>query len=204
MIFIEPMRAALNIALSTAAARITSDPCKNLAILFSLLLSVLPCAVHISGAQMQESGKARMSAPDPAQQNAPMVALSWGEVIDKITILEIKQQRLSSADAIANVERELAALNKVVADASVPAALMELKMALKAINEKLWDIENQIRAKEAQGTFDNVFIELARSVYINNDLRAKLKRAINELLNSALVEEKQYTTYAAQKSLSAV
>ena len=145
-----------------------------------------------------------MSAPDPAQQNAPMVALSWGEVIDKITILEIKQQRLSSADAIANVERELAALNKVVADASVPAALMELKMALKAINEKLWDIENQIRAKEAQGTFDSVFIELARSVYINNDLRAKLKRAINELLNSELVEEKQYTTYAAQKSLSAV
>jgi hypothetical protein len=145
-----------------------------------------------------------MSAPDPAQQNAPMVALSWGEVIDKITILEIKQQRLSSADAIANVERELAALNKVVVDASVPAALMELKMALKAINEKLWDIENQIRAKEAQGTFDSAFIELARSVYINNDLRAKLKRAINELLNSELVEEKQYTTYAAQKSLSAV
>src|SRR4029077_21014728 len=141
---------------------------------------------------------------DPAQQNAPMVALSWGEVIDKITILEIKQQRLSSADAIANVERELAALNKVVVDASVPAALMELKMALKAINEKLWDIENQIRAKEAQGTFDSAFIELARSVYINNDLRAKLKRAINELLNSELVEEKQYTTYAAQKSLSAV
>ncbi len=145
-----------------------------------------------------------MSAPDPAQQNAPMVALSWGEVIDKITILEIKQQRLSSAGAIANVERELAALNKVVVDASVPAALMELKMALKAINEKLWDIENQIRAKEAQGTFDSAFIELARSVYINNDLRAKLKRAINELLNSELVEEKQYTTYAAQKSLSAV
>jgi hypothetical protein len=145
-----------------------------------------------------------MSALDPAQQNAPMVALSWGEVIDKITILEIKQQRLSSAEAIANVERELAALNKVVVDASVPAALMELKMALKAINEKLWDIENQIRAKEAQGTFDSAFIELARSVYINNDLRAKLKRAINELLNSELVEEKQYTTYAAQKSLSAV
>jgi hypothetical protein len=145
-----------------------------------------------------------MSALDPAQQNAPMVALSWGEVIDKITILEIKQQRLSSADAIANVERELAALNKVVVDASVPAALMELKMALKAINEKLWDIENQIRAKEAQGTFDSAFIELARSVYINNDQRAKLKRAINELLNSELVEEKQYTTYAAQKSLSAV
>ncbi|MGB6348486.1 MAG: DUF6165 family protein [Pseudolabrys sp.] len=145
-----------------------------------------------------------MSAPDSAQQNVPMVALSWGEVIDKITILEIKRQRLSSADAIANVEHELAALNKVVADASVPAALVDLKMPLKAINEKLWDIENQIRAKEAQSIFDSAFIELARSVYINNDQRAKLKRAINELLNSELVEEKQYTTYAAQKSLSAV
>lgn len=145
-----------------------------------------------------------MSAPDSAQQNVPMVALSWGEVIDKITILEIKRQRLSSVDAIANVERELAALNKVVADASVPAALVELKMALKAINEILWDIENQIRAKEAQSTFDSAFVELARAVYINNDQRAKLKRAINELLNSELVEEKQYTTYAAQKSLSAV
>ena len=145
-----------------------------------------------------------MSAPESAQQNVPMVALSWGEVIDKITILEIKQQRLSSAEAIANVERELAALNKVVADALVPAELAELKKALKAINENLWDIENQIRAKEAQSSFDRAFIELARSVYINNDQRAKIKRAINELLKSELVEEKQYTTYAARKSLSAV
>jgi len=133
-----------------------------------------------------------------------MVALSWGEVIDKITILEIKRQRLSSAEAIANVERELAALNKVVADASVPAGLVELKKALKAINENLWDIENQIRAKEAQSDFDSAFIELARSVYINNDQRAKIKRAINELLKSELVEEKQYTTYAPRNSLSAV
>lgn len=145
-----------------------------------------------------------MSAPESAQQNVPMAALSWGEVIDKITILEIKQQRLSSAEAIANVERELAALNKVVAEASVPAGLAELKKALRAINENLWDIENQIRAKEAQSSFDRVFIELARSVYINNDQRAKIKRAINELLKSELIEEKQYTTYAAQKSLSAV
>jgi hypothetical protein len=204
MIFIESMRAGPGYRFIDCRRAYYERSLQEFGYFVSLLLSVLPRAVHISGAQMQESGKARMSAPDPAPQNAPMVALSWGEVIDKITILEIKQQRLSSADAIANVERELAALNKVVADASVPAALMELKMALKAINEKLWDIENQIRAKEAQGTFDSVFIELARSVYINNDLRAKLKRAINELLNSELVEEKQYTTYAAQKSLSAV
>jgi predicted nucleic acid-binding Zn-ribbon protein len=143
-----------------------------------------------------------MSVPESAQRSVPMVALSWGEVIDKITILEIKQQRLSSAEAIDNVRRELAALDKVVAGAAVPEALAALKQALKAVNEKLWDIENKIRAKEAASAFDQQFIDLARSVYVNNDGRAKLKREINELLKSELVEEKQYTSYAP--SLTAV
>ena len=142
-----------------------------------------------------------MSVPESTQRNVPMVALSWGEVIDKITILEIKQQRLSSAEAIDNVRRELAALNKVVAGIAAPEALAALKQALKAINEKLWDIENKIRAKEAASAFDQQFIELARSVYVNNDDRAKIKREINKLLKSGLVEEKQYTSYA---SVSAV
>ena len=71
-----------------------------------------------------------------------------------------------------------------------------MKQALKAVNEKLWDIENQIRAKEAESAFDRQFIELARSVYVNNDERARLKREINMLLKSELVEEKQYTSYA--------
>ena len=143
-----------------------------------------------------------MSAPESAQGNVPMVALSWGEVIDKITILEIKQQRLSSAEAIDNVRRELATLNKVVADTAVPEGLAALKQALRAVNEKLWDIENKIRAKEAASSFDQQFIELARSVYVNNDARAKLKRGINKLLKSELVEEKQYTSYSS--SLTAV
>jgi uncharacterized protein DUF6165 len=143
-----------------------------------------------------------MSVPEPPQRRVPLVALSWGEVIDKITILEIKQQRLSSAEAIDNVRRELAALNKVVADAAVPDGLSALKQALKAVNERLWDIENKVRAKEAASAFDQQFIELARSVYVNNDERAKLKREINKLLKSELVEEKQYTSYAA--SLTAV
>ena len=142
-----------------------------------------------------------MSVPESAQRSVPMVALSWGEVIDKITILEIKQQRLSSAAAIDNVRRELAALNKVVAGIAAPEALAALKQALKAVNERLWDIENKIRAKEAESAFDQQFIDLARSVYVNNDERAKLKREINKLLKSDLVEEKQYTSYA---SLSAV
>ncbi len=137
-----------------------------------------------------------MSVPESAQKNVPMVALSWGEVIDKITILEIKQERLSSPEAIGNVRRELAALNKVVADSTAPDGLAALKQALKTVNEKLWDIENKIRAKEAEAAFDRSFIELARSVYVNNDERAKLKREINKLLKSELVEEKQYTSYA--------
>jgi len=143
-----------------------------------------------------------MSVPESAQRNVPMVALSWGEVIDKITILEIKQQRLSSAQAIDNVRRELAALNKVVAATTVPDGLAALKQALRTVNEKLWDIENKIRAKEAASAFDQRFIELARSVYINNDERAKLKREINKLLKSELIEEKQYTSYVP--SLTAV
>ena len=143
-----------------------------------------------------------MSVPESAHRNVPMVVLSWGEVIDKITILEIKQQRLSSAEAIDNVRRELAVLNNVVASTAVPEGLAALKQALKAVNEKLWDIENKIRAKEAANTFDHQFIELARSVYINNDERAKLKREINNILKSELVEEKQYTSYAP--SLTAV
>jgi predicted phage-related endonuclease len=142
-----------------------------------------------------------MSVPESAQRSVPMVALSWGEVIDKITILEIKQQRLSSAAAIDNVRRELAALNKVVAGIAVPEALAALKQALKAVNERLWDIENKIRAKEAESAFDQQFIDLARSVYVNNDERAKLKLEINKILKSDMVEEKQYTSYA---SLSAV
>ena len=143
-----------------------------------------------------------MSVPESAQGNVPMVALSWGEVIDKMTILEIKQQRLSSAEAIDNVRRELVALNKVLASTAVPEGLAALKRALKTVNEKLWDIENRIRAKEAASAFDHQFIELARSVYVNNDERAKLKREINRLLKSELVEEKQYTSYAS--SLTAV
>ncbi len=143
-----------------------------------------------------------MSVPESAQRGVPMVALSWGEVIDKITILEIKQQRLSSAEAIDNVRRELAALNKVATDSALPAGLAPLKQALKAVNERLWDIENKIRAKEAASTFDHQFIELARSVYVSNDERAKLKREINKLLKSEMIEEKQYTSYAP--SLSAV
>src|SRR5690349_17172693 len=98
----------------------------------------------------------------------PAVAVSWGELIDKITILEIKEQRLSSPEAVANVRNELAVLSRAVAEMkAAPDALSALKQRLKAINEKLWDVEDEIRAKEAAKNFDPQFIELARSVYFH-------------------------------------
>lgn len=136
-----------------------------------------------------------MTASIPPRR-PPTVEVSWGELIDKITILEIKQQRLNSQRAIDNVRTELAALNRAAAALDpVPPDLAALKQGLKTINEALWDIENRTRAKEAAKTFDAEFVELTRSVYLNNDERATIKRRINELLNSALIEEKQYTPY---------
>jgi len=128
---------------------------------------------------------------------APTVEVSWGELVDKLTILEIKQRKLSSPDAVANVRRELAALNKVLGGLKPPDGFAALKDGLVAINESLWEIEDRIRAKEAASSFDQEFIELARSVYFNNDKRAALKREINVLLKSDLIEEKQYTAYKA-------
>ena len=128
----------------------------------------------------------------------PTVEISWGELIDKITILEIKEQRLTSPAAVANVRKELAALNGAVSELKpAPAELGALKEDLKSINEALWDIENRTRAKEAAQSFDQQFVALTRSVYLNNDKRALIKRRINELLNSGLVEEKQYTSYSS-------
>jgi Family of unknown function (DUF6165) len=127
----------------------------------------------------------------------PIVQVSWGELIDKITILEIKEQRLKSTNAVANVRRELATLASVVHDILLRRPdLASVKTQLRSINEALWDIEDEIRAKEAAKSFDRQFVELARSVYVNNDKRGNLKRQINALLDSEVVEEKQYTLYS--------
>ncbi len=126
----------------------------------------------------------------------PTAQISWGELIDKITILEIKETRLASPKAIANVRRELAALRNAARDAHCNNAdLAGLKAELRLVNETLWDIEDRIRAKEAARRFDHEFIELARSVYFQNDKRADLKGQINRLMNSEIVEEKQYAGY---------
>jgi hypothetical protein len=122
----------------------------------------------------------------------PHAPVSWGELIDKITILEIKVERLRAPDAAANARRELALLRDVL---GAPEGVDAMKLALAAVNRTLWDIEDRIRAKEAAGVFDAEFVALARGVYHNNDERSRIKRAINQKLQSVIIEEKQYVRY---------
>jgi hypothetical protein len=124
------------------------------------------------------------------------IEIAPGELIDKITILEIKLERIKDADKLANVRLEWETLVKG-RDAAIEETpeLDRLSAELKAANEALWDIEDDIRDCERDKNFGDVFVELARSVYITNDKRAALKRQINELLGSSLIEEKSYSAY---------
>ena len=131
---------------------------------------------------------------------AIQVPVSWGELIDKIAILEIKSERIADAAKLANVRTELAALAEM-RDANLPsdqkvlATLAALTADIKTVNEALWVIEDDIRDCERDKDFGPRFVELARAVYKTNDRRAALKRDINMLLGSALVEEKSYQSY---------
>jgi hypothetical protein len=137
-----------------------------------------------------------MDVPKANLVSAPTIQVSWGELIDKITILEIKKKRLKSQESVTNVQNELAELMSIVHYTLTKRQdLVDLKQQLKSVNENLWEIEDKIRAKEAAKSFDQEFIELARSVYMNNDERGDLKRRINVLLGSKFGEEKQYTPY---------
>lgn len=123
--------------------------------------------------------------------------VSYGELIDKITILEIKSERITDVDKLVNVRHELEVLNSSWADDDASKTdISDLRQQLKTINEKLWDIEDDIRLKEAAREFDERFIELARAVYYTNDERAARKKDINQRLGSDLVEEKSYADYA--------
>jgi tetratricopeptide (TPR) repeat protein/ADP-heptose:LPS heptosyltransferase len=129
-------------------------------------------------------------------RGAAWTPVAVGELIDKITILEIKAARLTSPDKLRNVHYELEILRATQARAWEPSeALDNLTRELRAVNEALWDIEDEIRRCEAAGDFGPRFIELARSVYRQNDQRAALKRRLNELLGSAIVEEKSYAEW---------
>ncbi len=124
------------------------------------------------------------------------VPVSVGEVLDKITILQIKLAHISDAAKRANIQNELDALLPLVAgDAFITDQMQALMAELKSVNEVLWDIEDDIREKEAAKSFDAEFIRLARAVYITNDKRAEIKKQINLATGSALVEEKSYESY---------
>lgn len=122
--------------------------------------------------------------------------MSPGELIDKITILEIKAERIADPGKLANVHRELRSLTATRDEELAPSPeLDEFTAELRRINESLWEIEDDIRDCERNGDFGDRFIELARAVYRTNDRRAAAKRSINELLGSELVEEKDYADY---------
>lgn len=124
------------------------------------------------------------------------VPVSFGELLDKISILQIKSERMSDEAKLANVRRELSALEKTwMAHPAAGGDIARLRAELKAVNERLWDIEDEVRLKEKAGSFDQAFVELARSVYQQNDERARIKKAINLALGSSYVEEKSYQDY---------
>jgi hypothetical protein len=124
------------------------------------------------------------------------IAVSAGELVDKVTILEIKAERIPDASRQANIRRELAALAAKLASylASEPG-LSKLKSDLRALNATLWQVEDDIRDCERRKDFGPRFVELARAVYRTNDRRAALKREIDQLLGSQIIEEKSYEPY---------
>ena len=122
------------------------------------------------------------------------VAISLGELLDKISILEIKSERIKETEKLRNVNYEKEILLKERHAQIPPSEMIDAAYRdLKAINERLWDIEDAIRFHEARGVFDQAFIALARAVYLTNDRRAEIKRRINEALQSDFIEEKYFT-----------
>ena len=125
-----------------------------------------------------------------------LVPVSFGELLDKIAILQIKSERMTDPDKLANVRNELSALEHTwMAHPAAGSDIVRLRAELKAVNERLWEIEDDIRVKEKAQAFDAEFVRLARSVYFENDDRARIKREINAALGSAYVEEKSYQDY---------
>ena len=132
------------------------------------------------------------------QMSEILVPVSFGELLDKIAILQIKSERIADPAKLANVRRELDALNATWgAHAASRVDIGDLLDALRKVNEALWDIEDDIRDKERAREFDQEFIRLARAVYVTNDERARVKKEINLRLGSAYVEEKSYADYGA-------
>jgi len=121
-----------------------------------------------------------------------LAPISLGELIDKITILELKQEYIKDQSKLTNINHELDELNNILANLLIKTPLQDEREALKAVNRELWHIENFKRECEGNGRFDRAFIEAGREVYLKNDLRAQIKREINTKTGSAIVEEKSY------------
>ena len=125
-----------------------------------------------------------------------LVPVSFGELLDKIASLQIKSERMKDETKLANVRKELVALEKTwMAHPAAGHDIVQLRAQLKAVNERLWEIEDDIRVKEKQQAFDAEFVRLARAVYFENDERARIKKDINLALGSSYVEEKSYEDY---------
>ena len=126
----------------------------------------------------------------------PNIPISWGELFDKRTILQIKLKNLKTKSALKNVKTEYDQLSTIFnKNFSKNSNAKKHMLDLKKINQKLWDIEDLIRDKERNKAFDKDFIKLARSVYFTNDDRSRIKRTINETFGSELIEEKSYANY---------
>ena len=123
------------------------------------------------------------------------IEVSIGEVVDKATILRIKLSKIHDPEKLKNIQHEYDLITSSMKEAGISSESAEFK-ALLEINQTLWEIEDKIRIKEKQKAFDAEFIELARSVYLNNDRRAAIKREINLAFGSELVEEKEYVDYS--------
>lgn len=137
-----------------------------------------------------------------ASINSPFIPVSFGELIDKITILEIKASRIIDPSALGRINAELELLGEILKkQINQDNYLSSLRNELKKINEHLWDIENGIRSKENNRLFDDEFIQLARLAYQTNDRRSAIKREINLVLNSGIIEEKKYSTYKIENLL---
>jgi hypothetical protein len=129
--------------------------------------------------------------------NELLVPVSPSELLDKITILEIKSERIDNSEKVINVRHELELLSKIWSSSVKEDKVIEnLRQQLKSINEKLWEIEDDIRNEEGQNRFGRSFIQLARAVYVTNDKRAQIKKNVNLYLGSEIVEEKSYKDYS--------
>jgi hypothetical protein len=156
---------------------------------------------NVSRRLMKEIASRAAAVPPSAEIRPPQVPISWGELIDKITILEIKCDKLEKEDALGNVRHELSLLQIVARPVLANhIELAALKSQLASTNKKLWQIEDSIREKEARQEFDAEFVTLARSVYKLNDERSAVKKTINERLGSTIIEEKSYSSRATVRA----